>query len=186
MIPTRTLAPLALGTAGLWAGLGAMELSHDQPTVLADAIDYWIEGAFTAALAGSVAVLAALAMLTRGGRAARVGWTLAAGGHVALLVAAATTAIRGRDSLDALFFVGFLSIVIGYLTLAVVDARKRLVPARAGLLLAGGFVASVFVDEIGAGGIVLAATWAGVSRTLTRASSADLANTSVVGAGNLV
>lgn len=176
MVRPSTLFWLAAAAAGLYAVTGVLEFTHDQPTIFADPIDYWIEGVFAGALALSVVVLASLARLAAPGHAGAVGWTLAAVGHAALLAAALATAIDGREALDGLFPLGFLAIVAGYLTLAVLDLRKRLQPARTGLVLLIGFVGAVIVSGVvGAlldsggdggtgGGLVLAASWAALAR----------------------
>jgi hypothetical protein len=179
MVRRRTLFALAAAVAGLYAVTGVLQLIHDQPTVFADPIDYWIEAAFAGALALSVVLLASLARVGASSRARAAGWTLAAGGHAALLVAALATAIDGREALDALFPLGFLAIVAGYVTLAVLDLRKRLLPSRAGLVLLIGFVGAVIVSGVvGAlldsggdggtgGGLVLAASWAALARLIS-------------------
>jgi hypothetical protein len=167
MLRRNILFSIALLAAALYAVEGALELTHDQPTVFADSIDYWIEGFFAAALLASVAVLASLARADRSSRAATVGWALGAVGHSALLAAAIATSFEGRESLDALFGLGFLAIVGGYMTLTVVDLRGRLVPARGGLVLLVGWIAAIVVDSVGAGGIALAASWAALSRLLS-------------------
>jgi hypothetical protein len=179
MVRRSTLFRIAAAVAGLYAVTGVLELAHDQPTVFADPIDYWIEGAFAGALALSVVVFAWLARAGTPGRARAAGWTLAAAGHAALLVAALATAIEGREALDAIFPLGFLAIVAGYVTLAVLDLRKRLLPARAGLVLLIGFIGAVIVSGVvGAlldsggdggtgGGLVLAASWAALARLIS-------------------
>ena len=163
-----SLTRLALLAAGAYALTGALELSHDQPAVFADPLDYVIEALFVVALAASVAVLLSMA---RGGpsrRPAAVGWSVAGAGNGALAAAALATTIEGREALDPLFALGFLAIVVGYVTLAVVDLRSRLVPSRAGLVLAVGFVATAVIDNLvtGGGTLVLAATWAALGRLI--------------------
>jgi hypothetical protein len=161
-----TLSLAALAAGALYAVSGAIELAHDQPTVFADPIDYWLEAFFVAALAASAGVLATIGRARLSGRSGVIGWFLAGAGNAALLVAAGATLVAGRESLDPLFGLGFLAIVAGYVILAVTDLRGRLVPRRGGLMLLAGFVATVVVDNLatGAGGLVLAATWAAFSR----------------------
>ena len=167
MSRTRSIALLALAAAGLYAVTGAIGIAHEPPTTFADPIDYVLEWAFVGALAATVV---ALTILGRSG--AGFGAFVAALGHLLLLVAATATAVDGREALDALFGAGFLAIVAGYVILAVRDARGRLSPARVGLILLLGWIASVAVDATtGAGGFVLAASWAGVAR-LTSPSAA--------------
>lgn len=169
MFRRNTLSWLALAAAGLYAVTGAIELAHDQPTVFADPIDYWLEGFFAAGLVASVAVLASIAHAALSGRPATIGWTVGAAGNGALLVAAVATVVNGRETLDPLFGLGFLAIAIGYITLTVIDLRKRLVPSRAGLALFVGFAATAVFDNLvaGAGGLVLAASWAAFARLIS-------------------
>jgi hypothetical protein len=164
----NTLSLLALAAAAFYALTGAIELAHDQPTVFADPIDYWLEACFVAALAASVAVLVSIGRAGLSGRSGTIGWLVAAAGNAGLLVAAAATLAGGRESLDPLFGLGFLAIVVGYLTLAVVDVRGTLVPRRGGLVLLAGFVATAVLDNLvaGSGGLVLAAAWAALSRLI--------------------
>jgi hypothetical protein len=163
-----TLSLLALAAAVLYGLSGAIELAHDQPTVFAAPIDYWLEACFVAALAASTGVLAAIGRAGLSGRAGATGWAVATAGTAALLVAAAATLVEGRERLDPLFGLGFLAIVVGYLTLAVIDLRGKLIPRRGGLVLLAGFVATAVIDNLvaGAGGLVLAATWAALSRLI--------------------
>lgn len=163
------LARLALLAAGAYAVTGALELVHDQPTVFADPIDYVIETAFVLALAATVGVLFSIGRAGLSGRPAMAGWILAVAGNAALATAALATTIEGREALDPLFPLGFLAIIAGYLTLAVVDLRSRLVPPRAGLLLLLGFIATALIDNLvtGGGTLVLAATWAALGRLIS-------------------
>ena len=163
------LTRLALLAAAAHAVTRALELSHDQPTVFADPVDYAIEGGFVLALLASVGVHLAIGRARLSGRAAIVGWLLAAAGNAALATAALATAIEGREALDPLFPLGFLVVVVGYLTLAVVDLRRRLTPSRAGLVLLVGFVATAVIDNVvtGGGTLVLAATWAALGRLIS-------------------
>ncbi len=175
-MPRHTrLAALALIAAGAYALTGALELVHDQPAVFVDTVDYVIEAAFVMALAASVAVLVAIGRARLSGRAGLAGWTLAAAGNAALATAALATAITGREALDPLFPLGFLAIVAGYLTLAVIDLRRRLFPPRAGLVLLVGFVSTAITDNLvtGGGTLVLAATWAAVGRLISTPHTAD-------------
>jgi hypothetical protein len=179
MLSRNTLFWIALAASVLYAATGVIELAHDQPTVFASPLDYWLEAIFVAALAASAAVLATLAGRGSTGAGATTGWALAACGHLVLLVAALATAIEGREALDPIFPLGFLAIVAGYIVLAVLDARKRLVPKRAGLVLLAGFVGAVVVSSVVGvavgsdgdggvgGGLVLAAAWAALARLIS-------------------
>ena len=159
---------LALVAAGAYALTGALELSHDQAAVFVDPIDYAIEIAFVLALAASVGVFFSIGRARLSGRTATVGWMLALAGNTALATAALATTIEGREALAPLFALGFLAIVAGYLALAAVDLRGRLVPPRAGLLLLLGFSATAVVANLvtAGGSLVLAATWAALSRLI--------------------
>jgi hypothetical protein len=121
--------------------------------VFADAIDYWMEAIFAAALGLSAAALAAVARAGSSSPAATVGWVVGASGSAVLATVALATAIEGRETLDWLFPLGFLLIVAGYLTLGVLDARGRLDPSRAGLVLVIGFIGAAVVDSV-VGGIL--------------------------------
>ena len=162
------LTQLALLAAAAYAVTGALELSHDQPTVFADTLDYVIEGMFVVALVASVGVLVYIAKAGLSGRTATFAWSVAAAGNFSLATAALATTLEGREALDPLFPLGFLAIVVGYLALAVVDLRARLVPPRAGLVLLVGFIATAIVDNLvtGGGTLVLAATWAALGRLI--------------------
>jgi len=182
-----TLARIATTVAALYAALGVIEVTHDQPAVFADAIDYWMEALFVAALGLSAAVLASLARTGSSGRAATVGWVVAASGSALLAAVALVTAVEGRESLDGLFPLGFLLAVVGYLTLGVLDARGRLYPRRAGLVLVIGFIGAAVVDSVvggilgtegdggAGGGLVLAATWAAFGRLIFEATGSSQA-----------
>ncbi len=157
------LVPVALCVAGLYAVTGVLGLAHPQEEVF-EAVDYVHEWVFALALILSAGMLAALA---RNGSGA--GAWLGAAGNALLVPAAVATAIQGRDTLDGFFLAGLLAMVVGYATLAVLDLRKRLVPAGLGLVLALGWGAAIPVDGlIGAGGLVMAATWAGVAHVTGR------------------
>ncbi len=159
---------LALVAVGAYAVTGALELSHDQPAVFSDPVDYVIEAAFVVALLAGGGVLLWLCRAGLSTRSATVGWAVAAAGHAALATAALATALAGRETLDPLFALGFLAIVAGYLTLAVSDLRNHLVPSRSGIVLVVGFVATAIVDNLvtGGGTLVLAATWAAFARLM--------------------
>lgn len=169
------LVRLALVAGGAYALTGALELSHEQPTVFVDPLDYVIEAMFVLALLASTGVLLLLFGARLSTRPATIGWGLAAAGNATLATAALATAIAGREVLDPLFPLGFLTIVAGYLTLTTADLRNRLIPPRSGLVLLIGFVATAIVDNIviGGGTLVLAATWAAFSRLTSVPHSED-------------
>jgi hypothetical protein len=168
---------LALAAAGLYATTGAIELAHNQPRIFADAIDYWLEAAFVAALALSTTTLVILARAGLHGPLAVRGWAVAAAGHGCLLVAALATLVAGRELLDALFVVGFLATLGSYLLLAVLDAGARIIPGRAGFVFLAGFALTVAVDNVvsGTGGLVLGMVWAAFARLLSTSYELTLA-----------
>jgi hypothetical protein len=170
MLTNRSALPLAaLAAAALYTVTGVLELAHEQVNPFAGALDYAIEAAFLAALA--VAAAACWELRRRG---ARVAWTIAAAGHFVLLLPVGATFVRGEEALDPLFGVGFLAITIGFLVAAVLDARGRVTPRRAALVLLGGWIATVAVDSVlcvGAGWLALAAL-AGSASPAGRAQTA--------------
>jgi hypothetical protein len=149
MTSTRITLPLA--AAVLFAVTGVLELAHDQASPFTSALDYVIEGVFVAALA---ATAAALWQLRVGG--GRLPWAAAAFGYCALLLAAGATFVRGQESLDPVFPVGVLAITLGLLVAAALDARGRLAPRGAGLVLLAGWAITVATDS----GLGIAAGWA--------------------------
>ena len=149
MTTTRIMLPLA--TAALFALTGALELAHDQVSPFTSALDYLIEGAFVAALAAGAAALWQLR--DHGGRLA---WTAAAIGYSTLVLAAGATFVRGQEALDPVFPVGVLAITLGLLVAAIVDARGRLAPRGAGLVLLAGWAITVASDSA----LGIAAGWA--------------------------
>lgn len=165
----NAIVRLALVAVGAYAVTGALELSHGQPTVFSDPVDYVIEAAFFVALLASVSVLLWLCRAGLSTRPATVGWAVAAAGHAALATAALATALAGRETLDPLFPLGFLAILAGYLTLGASDLRNHLAPARSAIVLVVGLVATAIVDNLvtGGGTLVLAATWAALARLMS-------------------
>ena len=169
---TSIRSRVALAVAGLFAAVGALELMSDHEAEdgarLTETIDYALEWLFASASAGAAVALVSLGT-TIGHRWGRVALIGSAAGNGALAIAAAVTAANGRESLDALFGVGILMLVAGYVTLATLDARRRIHPRRAGIALLVGYVAAVVTDVAGiGGGFMLAASWAAVSHLLVR------------------
>ncbi len=139
MNSTRITLPLA--AAALFALTGALELAHEQVSPFASALDYLIEGAFVAALAAGAATLWQLR-----GRGGRLAWTAAAFGYGTLVLAAGATFVRGQESLDPVFPIGVLAITLGLLVAAIQDARGRVTPRGAGLVLLAGWAITVATD----------------------------------------
>lgn len=108
----------------------------------------------------------ALVVAHRWGRAATAAGAV---GHGLLAISAAVTASSGRESLDALFGVGVLLLLFGYVTLTVLDIRRHIQPGRAAVALLVGYVAAIVTDAmgIGGGGFMLAASWAAVAQLWT-------------------
>jgi hypothetical protein len=123
---------------------------------------YVIEVLFFGALALGVAALAGLALAARG--AARVAWWLAAGGHAVLVVAAAVTAVRGRESLDPVVPLGVLASLLGFALACALDLRGRVHPARAGLVLLAGWIGAMVLGGVDFGSLALAASWCALAR----------------------
>jgi hypothetical protein len=173
MTRSKHIVPLALAAAGAYAVTGAIGLVDEQGSPFTDTLDYVLEWVFVAALAATVGALVLLAR-EAASRAATIGAGLAAAGNSALLVAATATAIGGRETLDPLFGIGILAIIAGYITLTVADVRGRLAPKGLGLILLIGWFASIPVDvATGAGGLMLAAAWAGVAHVTTAAGNRE-------------
>jgi hypothetical protein len=148
----------------LYAVVGALQLAFDQATVFASASDYVIEWLFVAALVLTIGLFARAARASED-RLTAVAWTIAAAGQTAMGVAALVTAVAGRESLDVVFPLGVLLTLVGLVVLAVQDVRRRVLPSRAGLVLAGAFVLSIPADVlVEAGSLALAAGWLAVAR----------------------
>ncbi len=163
---------LALAVAAFYAAVGILELMSDHdPEVdvaLVEGVDYALEWLFAAAAAATAVALVdfARSLGTRGGRVAAMS---AAVGHGLLALAAGATAITGRESFDAAFGVGVIVLLLGYVTLTVLDLRRRVHPARTGVVLLVGYVGAMATDGIGiGGGFMLAASWAAVAHLSTR------------------
>jgi hypothetical protein len=164
---SRSLAPVAFAAGALHAVAGTLALAFGQETVFVSVTDYVLEWVFVGALVLSTWVLFGLARVSAD-RAARVACAVAAVGHAAMLVAATATAVAGRESLDALFPLGVLLTIVGFVGLAVQDLRRRVMPAHAGLVLAAAFVLAIPADALlGAGSLVLAAGWLALGRLLS-------------------
>ena len=169
-----TRARLALAVAGLYASVGVFELMSDhnpeEDTLLLETVDYALEWLFAAAVAATAVALVTFA-LQISHRWGQVGAAAAAAGHGLLAVAAATTAASGRESLDALFGIGVLLLLVGYVTLTVLDVRRQIEPSRAAVALLVGYVAAIITDGMGiGGGFMLAASWAAIAHLWTRAA----------------
>ena len=171
---TTTRARLALGVAGLYAAVGVLELMSDhdpeEDSVLVEGVDYALEWMFAGATAATAVALVAFGLVVahRWGRAATAA---AAIGHGLLAISAAVTAGSGRESLDAFFGVGVLLLLVGYVTLTVLDIRRHIEPARGAVALLVGYVAAIVTDGMGiGGGFMLAASWAAVAQLWTRAA----------------
>ena len=171
---TTTRARLALGVAGLYAAVGVLELMSDhdpeEDAVLVEGVDYALEWMFAGATAATAVALVAFALVVahRWGRAATAA---SAVGHGLLAVSAAVTAGSGRESLDALFGVGVIFLLLGYVSLTVLDIRRHIQPGRAAVALLVGYVAAIVTDGMGiGGGFMLVASWAAVAQLWTRSA----------------
>ncbi len=169
---TTIRSRLALVVAALFAAVGIFELMSDHdPEVdvaLVEGVDYVLEWLFAAAAAATVVALVIFAR-SLGSRGARVAAISAAVGHGLLALAAGATAITGRESLDAAFGAGVILLLLGYVTLTVLDVRRRVHPPRTGVVLLVGYIGAMVTDGIGiGGGFMLAASWAAVAHLSTR------------------
>lgn len=166
---SRSVLPSALVAGVLYALVGVLELVHGQGTVFTSPVEYGIEWLFVAALGAVVVVLVASAR-SAADRLTATGFVVAACGTAAMGLAAVATAVTGRESLDVLFPLGVLLTGVGLLALAVQDVRRRVYPARAGIVLAAAFVLAIPADAVaGSGSLVLAAGWLAVARLLSSA-----------------
>lgn len=160
MNSTRISLPLAaLVAALLFAVEGILELVHTQNDTFSTALDYAIEGAFGAAL-----VAGAAALLELRDRGPKVPLTIAAAGHGALAIAAASTFVRGEDALGPIFMLGVLGVTAGFIATAVQDARGTLEPKRTGLALLVTWVASIALNSM----LPVAAAWLLVAALATK------------------
>jgi hypothetical protein len=149
-----TLPPTAAAAAVLFALVGALELVHEQVNPFADVLDYAIEGVFVAALAVGTSALWQL-----GERGARIAFRAAAVGHSVVGLAAAATFLRGQESLDPVFPLGVLAILVGLIAATVLDLRGKVAPPRAAIALLAGWVPAFILDTplgIGAAWLVVA------------------------------
>jgi hypothetical protein len=159
MLTNRSTLPLLAGV--LFALAGVLELAHDQANPFAETLDYVIEGVFVAALAAGAAALWQLR-----GAGARIPFSVASAGHAVLLLPAGATFLRGTESLDPLFPLGVLAILIGILAAAVADARGRVAPRRTGVLLLTGWIVAFATNTtigVGLAWLVIAALTSRVS-----------------------
>jgi hypothetical protein len=156
------LRRLALAVAVPHAVLGVLEVVHDQADPFTDPLDWAVEISFATAMLLAAVALATLTRTAAG--AARIAWGAAAAGAAAVGVAATATAVVGEETLDAVLLLGLLALVLGYLTALVLDLRGRVRPRRAGVVLFLSLLASMVLEPTGAGGLVLAAGWIGLSR----------------------
>lgn len=156
------LTTLSLTAAVPAAALGVLEVLHDQREVFTSSLDYVVEVVFAISMLAATAAYSYLASGSTG--LPRVAWSLCAAGSASVAVAATATAVAGEEVLGTVLGVGLLALVIGLLVALVADLRGRVEPRRTGVLLFVALVGSVVVEATGAGGLVLAAGWFGVSR----------------------
>jgi hypothetical protein len=163
-ITTRHLALLA-GT--LFAVTAAINIAHDQPPVFDSSMDYVLEAVFTLSLVAGAATLFSL-LRAASGWAARIGFGLAGSGTAVLAYVAGATHVSGREVFDAVFPMGLLAIMVGYVVLAVADLRRKVQPRYAGVALVGSVVAMMVLGE-GYGVIAWSAGWFAVAALLSPA-----------------
>jgi hypothetical protein len=167
MITNRSDLPIAaLAAAALFALAGLLTLMHEQASPFEGTVDYVIEGVFVAALAAGAAALWQLRE-----RGARSAWTIAAAGHAALMLPAGATFVRGQESLDPLFPLGVLAILLGTLAAAVLDVRGRVAPRGAGIVLLAGWLPALALDTTLGTGVAWAIVALAAAERLRRAGS---------------
>ena len=160
-----TTRHLALTAAGLFAATAAIDIPHDQADPFVTTADFALEALFAFSLAAGAATLASLRARRSAGWAARVGFGLAALGTGVLSFVAAATHVNGHDVLGGLFPLGLLAILLGYLTLAVADLRRRVRPRFAGLVLLAALVGMIALGD-GYGLLAWSVGWVGVAALL--------------------
>jgi hypothetical protein len=170
------------GLAGVAAGVlyvlsAILSLFAPQQRVFDSFSDYLIEVIFVVALAGTLVIIAALHALQRGsyGRLGAAGSLITFIGYALLFVAAAATALAGREVLDAVFPIGVVAILVGSVLLGAMTLRARVLPRWCGVLLIVGFPLTVPLDVAvrGAGGILLGMVWVLVGYALLQRGDAQ-------------
>lgn len=159
-----TTRHLALTAAGLFAATAAIDIPHDQAEPFVSTADFALEALFAFSLAAATVTLASLARAA-GAWVARAGFGLAAAGSGALSVVAAATHVNGHDVLGSVFPIGLLAILLGYLTLAVGDLRRRVQPRCAGLVLLAALVGMIALGD-GYGLLAWSVGWVGIAALL--------------------
>lgn len=160
-ITTRHLA-LAAGT--LFAATAAIDIPHDQPDVFVSRLDFVLEAVFALSLAAGAWALWTLARQAAG-RVTAVAWAAAATGSSLLALTAGATHVSGRNVLGPVFGIGLLLVLVGYVTLAVLDLRRRVEPRFAGIALAASMIAMIALGD-GFGVLAWSAGWFAVAALL--------------------
>lgn len=164
--------PVALLAGTLFAATAAIDVPHVQAQPFAGPLDYALEALFAAALASAALTLWLLSR-TVAGRGGRIAWRVPAVGSALVALAATATLVSRHDVLGPVFMVGLLLVLVGYVTLAVLDLRARLVPRFAGLTLAAGTVGMLVLGD-GVGTIAWSAAWFAVGALLQPATTREV------------
>lgn len=166
---SSTRRPGAGAIAALLAGAlyivqAIMDQVWPQAEFFATFSDYLMEIVFIAALAATLAGLAAL-HLRRGmpsSRAETLGFRMAAVGVSGTLVSACATLLVGHDALGPIFLLGLLGTFVGQIIFGIALVRLRRLPGWLGAALILGLPVSVALDAFG-GGVLLGLTWLALS-----------------------
>ena len=148
----------------MYALTAILSLLAPQGVVFDSFTDYLIEVIFVVGLAGTLVFIVSLHVLQTEsyGRLGAAGFLTAFAGYALLFVAAAATTLAGRETLDAVFPLGVLAVLVGSVLLGAAVLRARVLPWWCGVLIIVGFPLSVGLDVAvnGAGSIVLGIAWA--------------------------
>ena len=161
---------LAAATGVAYALTAAVDFAHVQPTVFTSVTDYVLEALFTAALVFSALTAGSLARTSSG--VSRVGWGIVAAGSALLACVTGATLVGGRETLDTVFPIALLGILVGYLVLGVADVLKKVRPRFVGIALLLSGVAMLALGE-NSGVLALAAGWFASAALLGPAPDSD-------------
>ena len=154
-----TITPRHLaGLAGvLFAATAAIDIPHEQAQPFVATVDYVLEALFALSLACAAAALWGIGRAACA-RGTRVAWSVPALGYSVLALTAGATHVAGQNVGGPAFPLGLLLVMAGSLALAVLDARRRLQPRGAGLVMVATIVVMAVLGE-GWGLIAWSAGW---------------------------
>lgn len=154
---TITPRHLALLAGTFFAATAAIDIPHTQAQPFETPADWVLEALFAISLALGAAALwsHARSAPTRG---RRVAWRVPALGYTVLALTAGATHVAGENVGGPAFPIGLLLVMVGSVILLVLDARRRLDPRGAGLVMVATIVAMAALGD-GWGIIPWAAGW---------------------------